>query len=183
MVIIELEGEEYNMPSGWDEVNIDMFEKIVHLSTGLSKYKSEIEFSIDMMALLTGAEKESLMKMTRKSFETLNGRLSWVNTEVKPSKKKIFTIDGEEFMPIENLNELSMGESISLEITIKDSNEANILTNILPILIRRVKLVERTNGKRKKVPASFNAEEYEELKELFKNNLTVPDVIELKAFF
>lgn len=183
MIVIEIKEKEYKMPSAWSEVNLDLFEKIIKQTTGLSQYKSETEFSLDLFSILTGAPREDLMLMTRKSFLDLTEQINWVFEEVVPTKRKHWVINGEEFMAVENLNTLSMGESISLEIMIKDSNEENILTNILPILIRRVKKIQRTNGKVKKEPASFDSNEYEELKELFKSKLTVPDVVELKSFF
>ena len=164
MITIELENREYTMPSGWHEVNLEMFEKIYELSSILHSYKSETEFSLDMFKVITGAPKEDLLKLTRKGFETLLKYTEWATGDIKPTGKKLFTIDGEEWMALEDLNTLSMGDSISLELIIKDSKDWEMLTNILPVLIRPVKTIQRTNGKTKKVPGDFDANRYEELK-------------------
>ena len=76
-----------------------------------------------------------------------------------------------------------MGDSVSLELVIKDSDEASVLANILPILIRKAKKVKKSNGDIKIVPDSFKSEEYGELKKLFSEGLMVGDVINLKTFF
>jgi hypothetical protein len=183
MILIELGDKEYKMPEGWNEVNLEMFERIVKLSSLLNSYKSEIEFSLDMFSILTGAPMEELKKLTRGGFETLSSKVEWVNTDIKPSGKKSFILDGEEWMPVDDLQSLSMGDSISMELMIKDSTDETILTNLLPVLIRRVKKIQKANGRVKKVPGDFEADKYEETKELFKKNLYVADVFQLKSFF
>jgi hypothetical protein len=183
MIIIELEGKDYKMPENWNEVNVGLFEEIVKMTSILSEYKSEVQYTIDMFSVLTGAPADALSRMTRKGFEDLSKVSDWVNDEVKPGDKRLWVFDGIEYMPVEKLDSLSMGDSVSLELIIKDSNEATILTNILPILIRKVKKVQKENGKVKKVPGDFDADGYEELKNLFKERLMVTDVINLKSFF
>ena len=183
MITIEIENKEYKIPSGWNDVNLEMFEEIYKLSSILNSYKSETEFSLDMFQVITGAPKEDLLKLTRKGFETLVKWTEWATGDIKPTNKKIFIIDGEEWMPLEDLTTLSMGDSISLELLIKESKDWELLTNILPVLIRPVKVVGKTNGKTKKVPGDFDANNYNEIKELFKKELKVADVFQLRAFF
>jgi hypothetical protein len=183
MITVELEGREWNMPAGWNEVSIEMFEKIVKQSSMLNDYKSQTQFAIEMFHVLTGAPIEDLNKMTRAGFETLSKYTEWVNTEIKGTKRKTWVFDGIEYMAIEDLNALTMGESVSMELIINDSTSEELLTNLLPVLIRKVKKIQKTNGKVKKVPDAFDANEYNELKELFRKNLMVADVFELKSFF
>lgn len=183
MITIKLEGVDYKMPESWNEVSVGMFEEIVRLTSILNEYKSEVQYTIDMFSLLTGAPVEVLNKITRKGFDDLSKLTEWVNVEITPSDKKSWVFDGIEYMPVDKLDNLSMGDSVSMELIIKDSNEANILTNILPVLIRKVNKVQRENGKIKKEPGEFKSGEYEETKELFKERLMVADVIKLKSFF
>lgn len=183
MITIELEGREYKVPESWNEVNIKLFEEITRMATLLPEYKSDVQYTLDMFSVLTGAPVEDLVKMTRKGFEDLSKVCDWVNEEVQASDKKVWVFDGIEYMPVENLDSLTMGDSVSLELMIKESSEATILGNILPILIRKVKKIQKENGKIKKVPGEFVADEYNETKELFKERLMVTDVIRLKSFF
>jgi hypothetical protein len=120
--------------------------------------------------------------MTRGSFEQLSNLVGWASENVVPNGIREWTIDGEEWMSVKNLDSLNMGDVVSLEIMIANSNPHDLLTNILPILIRRVKLVQK-GGQTCKIPSDFNADEYNEIKELFKKNLMVSDVSELKDFF
>lgn len=183
MKIIELEGKEYKVPIGWNEINIEKFEEIYRLSNSLVDYESETLFALDMFAVLTGAPRTDLEKLTRKGFETLAEITSWANGDIVPSNKKLFTIDGEEFIALDNMNSLTMGETISLEMMIKESKPEELLANILPILLRRVKETTDAKGRVKKVPSAFNAEEYASLKSLFRKNLYVTDVYNMKVFF
>lgn len=182
MIVIELNGKEYNLPEGWNEVSVRVFQEIAEIAGRYSDYKSDIEYIVDMLEGLTGAPKEELMKMTRRSFDALTSKITWVNGEVKPSKKTNWLIGGEEWIPVTDLDSLTMGDTVSLEIMIKESNETTILGNILPILIRRVKKIEK-GGKIKKVPSEFAADEYKETREIFLDKMMVSDVIQLKTFF
>jgi len=178
MMILEIEGKEWNVPGNWNEVSLEQFEKITKLATALGEYKSDIDYSIDMFSVITGAPREDLLKMTRAGFESLSKLLQWAEEEIIPSDKDLFVIEGEEWGVLKNLDLLKMGESVSLELVIKESTPDTILTNILPILIRPIKIVD---GKKKL--SDFKAEDYEETKELFRKNLTISDVISLRSFF
>lgn len=183
MITLELENEQYDLPEGWHEVSVGKFQKILEIINLFGDYKSEIEYVIDMLQVLTDAPKSSLMKMTRGSFDILANKLQWLNVDVQPVEKSSWIIGGVEYMPLKNLDGLSMGDSVSLELMIKESTEANILGNILPILIRKVKKIESNGGAIKKVPDEFDAEEYAQTREQFLHKIMVAEVISLKVFF
>ena len=86
-------------------------------------------------------------------------------------------------MTIENLDALEMGDVVSLELQVANSQNWEILTNMLPILIRKVKKVEKSDGTIKTLPGKFDAVSYEETKQLFRKHLMVADVNELRSFF
>jgi hypothetical protein len=182
MIIIELEGKEYNMPQSWEEVSLEMFEKIVDLTSIFSEFQSRYQFSIEMLSILTSAPKEQLSKMSKKSFEELATACEWSQQQITTKSKKKFNIDGEEYLVIKDLNSLEMGDMVSLELMIGNSSPSNLLINILPILIRKAKVINKS-GKVVKVPGPFVAEEYELLRDKFKRNLNVADVNDLKDFF
>lgn len=183
MIVIELEGKEWNLPSGWDEVSVELFEKVVNHSIIVDDYISQVQHTIDLMSIMTGAPKEELNKMTRKSFEELSNRLDWLKDDLKPSGKKTFMIGDEEYIAIDDFDNLSMGDSASMELIIKESNETNILGNLLPLLVRKSKKIYKDGGKTKIVPEDFEASEYEKTKAFLKSNMMVSDVMHLKSFF
>jgi hypothetical protein len=182
MIIIELEGKEYKMPESWIEVNLELFEKLATHANLLADYKSKFQYSVEMIAILTGAPVGDLMRMTRGSFEELSTKVEWATDEVTSTGIREWIIDGEEWMAVKDLNSLNMGDIVSVELMIQNSDSVTLLGNILPILIRRVKSIER-GGKTIKVPDDFNADDYDEIKKLFKKNLSVADVMELRVFF
>ena len=183
MIIVEINNKEYNLPQSWSEVNIEMFEKIMKQASILSTYKSQVLYSLEMFSILCGAPIEDLKEMNRESFDKMGELCDWVNDNIEPSGVDTWTIEGVEYKAVSNLNSLNMGDNISLEMMINESDEANILANILPILIRKTKDVVKEDGTKKKVLADFDADNYSETRELFKKNLNVADVFQLKSFF
>lgn len=183
MVTIELDGREYKMPEGWHEINVLKFEKLIKHFGLLAEFKSQYQYAIELFAILCEAPYDDLKRITRGSFETLAKRIEWTSGDIPPTGVKRFTIKGVEYMTIRDLNALEMGDVVSLELQIKNSPTWEILTNILPILIRKVKRVERADGTIEEGPEDFDAERYEETKDLFRQELMVADVNELKSFF
>ena len=85
--------------------------------------------------------------------------------------------------PIKDLNKLTMGDNISLELMISESNESNLLNNILPILMRRVKTIKGEGGITYEELDSFHSEKYSEIRNLLVKNIMITDVITFKDFF
>jgi hypothetical protein len=136
-----------------------------------------------MFSILSVASVDELKEMNRESFDKMGDLCDWTNDEILPSGKSSWIIDGVEWSAVNNMNALSMGDNISLELMINESDEANILGNILPILIRKTKEVTKENGEIKKSLMDFDADSYEETRTLFKKHLNVADVFQLKSFF
>lgn len=180
---IELEGMEYKLPLGWSEINIEKFEKLVKHFSILSEYKSQFQYAIELFAILLDAPIDNLSKITKGSFEILADKIKWSDGEIKPTGIKEWTIGGQDYMVIKDLNSLEMGDMVSLELQIQNSQNFELLTNILPILVRRVKVITDVRGETKRVPDKFDAENYEETKQLFRKELMVADVNELRDFF
>lgn len=183
MITIELDGREYQMPTGWHEINIEKFEKLVRHFSILSEYKSQYQYAIELFSILTEAPVEEMSKITKGSFETLASRIEWTKEDIEPTGVRTFNVEGQDYMTVENLDALEMGDVVSLELQISNSQNWELLTNMLPILIRKVKKVEKSDGTIKLVPDKFDANEYEETKQLFRKNLMVADVNELRSFF
>lgn len=182
-MIIELEGHEYTLPEGWGEVNLEKFEKLMKHFSVLSEYKSQFQYAIELFAILLDAPVDKLSKITKGSFELLAEKIKWSDGTITPTGTKEWTIEGQDYMVVKDLNSLEMGEMVSLELQIGNSQNWELLTNILPILVRKVKTINLPNGDIKKVPDRFDAESYEETKQLFRKHMMVADVNELRDFF
>lgn len=183
MITIELDGKEYDMPDGWHEINIEKFEKLVKHFSILSEYKSQYQYAIELFSILMDAPVEEMSKITKGSFEILATKIEWTKQDIPPTGRRNFIIDGEEYMAVRNLDALEMGDVVSLELQINNSQNWELLTNMLPILVRKAKKVQKSDGTYKTIPGDFNADEYEETKELFRKHLLIADVNELRSFF
>lgn len=183
MELIEIEEKEYKIPSGWHEVTIEVFNRIAEVSMGLSNYKSDYQFSVDMFEAITGAPKEDLLKMTRRGFEVMTSLTEWAKEEIPKKEISNWNFAGFDWIAISDLNSLSMGDSISLEILLKDSEGHTLLSNILPFLIRKAKTKVGADGKKKLVPSDLDMEEYNDIKEILTKNLMISDVMHLQGFF
>lgn len=182
MKTFELEGQEYTLPEGWHEVSVELFEKLAEHSLMLSEYKSQLQFSLEMLSILLGLEVEKLKRLNKASFDILSDSCEWANQKIVPSGKKEFSIENEIYEPIKDLNSLTMGEQIDLEILLNDAKPFESLSSILPILVRRMKTIVK-EGQEKRVRCDYDAEEFLKNKELFKKHLMVADVINLKDSF
>jgi hypothetical protein len=182
MVICKIGEKEYNLPEGWNEVNLDKFEKIIKKNQSISEYKSQVLFGLEIFSILIDADIEDLKTLTKNSFEVLSKEIEWINVAPVGEEKTEFKIGNEIFRPLKDLNKLTMGDNISLELLIKDSDEANMLINILPVLLRKVKKVKTEDGEIEELEP-FVAEKYNERKTLFGKSIFITDVINFRDFF
>jgi hypothetical protein len=182
MIKLEIEDKEFSLPEGWHEVSVELFSKITEHSGFLSEYKSQTLFALEMLALLIGTEKETIMKLNKESFSKLAELCSWMNSDVKEGDKTEWVIDGEVWIALTDFNKLTMGEAISLELILSESKPHDILTNLLPLLVRKTKTVVKGDEKIL-VPTDFNEDEYDENKQLLKKEIMITDAIKLKGFF
>jgi len=182
MITFEIGGKDYELPEGWDEVSLEKFEKIVKHGSILSEYKSKILYAIELIAILLDAPVDDITRLDRPSYEILAEKCSWANGVPKTRMVKKWNINDVEYIAFEELNKLTMGDSVSLELMINESNEQNVISNILPILVRKAKKVMR-DGKEVLEPGEFDADNYEKTKELFRKHMMISDVIWIKDFF
>lgn len=182
MVICKIGEKEYNLPEGWTEVSLEKFEKIIQKNASIAEYKSQVLFGLEIFSILIGSDVEDLKSLTKTSFEILSKEIEWINTAPTGVEKDEFIIGDEMFRPLKDLNKLTMGDNISLELLIKESNEANLLINILPVLLRKVRKIKTENGEIEELEP-FDAEKYAERKELFTKNIFITDVINFRDFF
>ena len=182
MVIVKIAEHEYNLPESWDEVSLEKFRKIVEKNQLISEYKSQILFGLEILSILIDCSVEDLKNISKASFETLVEEIKWIHTAPVAKEKEEFTILGERWKPIKDLNKLTMGDNISLELMINNSTEATLLINILPILLRKAKVVKLESGELKEELMPFDDKNYEELKDAIQKNIFITEVMSFKDF-
>jgi hypothetical protein len=183
MITLKINNKEYGLPEGWSEVNLDKFEKIMVKNSQIKEYKSQILFGLEVLSILIDCEVDDLKNLTRASFETLSNEISWINEAPVGIEKDNFIIEGEMWRPIKDLNKLTMGDNISIELMIGESNETNILNNILPILMRKVRGVKGEGGITYEELEPFDSMNYVKTRGLLSKSVMITDVINFKDFF
>lgn len=182
MVIVKIENEEYNLPEGWDEVNLEKFRKIMEKNKLIGEYKSQILFGLEILSILIDCGVERLMKISKNSFEKLVEEIQWINELPVAKDVDEFFILGERWKPMKDLNRLTMGDNVSLELMINQSTEETLLINILPILLRKVKVVKLENGEVREELMPFDDKNYEEIKDAIQKNIFITEVMNFKDF-
>lgn len=183
MIVVKISDKEYNLPEGWNEVNLFKFEQILKKNALISEYKSQVLFGLELFSILIDCPVDDLKNLTKSSFETLIKETEWMKSEVVGEKKEQFVINGEVFKPLKDLNKLTMGDNISIEMVINESDESNLLINILPILLRKVRTIKNETGCLVEELESFQPELYNERKVLFSKEIFITDVIGFRDFF
>lgn len=182
MIVVKIQGKEWDLPEGWHEVNLKKFAEIITKNTQIAEYKSQIKFSLEILSILLGCAVEDLHNLTKESFEILTGEIGWLSDEPVGVDKDDFIIGGKKYRLLKDLNKLKMGENISLELVIKESTQADLLINVLPILLREVREVKNGDQIEESL-LDFSAEDYHNTKTLFSENIFITEVINFKSFF
>lgn len=186
MITININGEKYDCPSEWNEVTLRKFYNVMVLAEKKKDFKSDLDYTLDFIHYLSDIPKERLMDLKSESYVKLVNQLDWVSKEPKGQDIDIIEIDDKKFMFPKDLNNLTMGESISVELAIKDNegNLAEAFINLLPILLRPVKEIKDLDNddiKYEQIP--LDTENIESRKELFMDKLMVTEVIKFRDFF
>lgn len=158
----------------WSDVKVKNFEAVVELAINKDKYKSETEFGLRVTAALLGIPYAEILTYSTEQFQQLQKDLEWSNKPVEHNGKTVYIINGRKYAPIKNPNKLTMGAAIDAELMISNSKEYDIISSLLPILLREV-------VGNKQLP--YSSKDYYENRKLFSENLSIADVIHLKDFF
>lgn len=183
MIEIEIDNKMINCPESWDDVKLNTFEELLHFTKTTKLTQDNVLYSLKVFSILLKVDINILKKTTRAGFISLANLLSFANIEPTPSDKKEWIINKHKYRAMEDLNQLTMGDTLSIETILKDIDEAYITSAILPFIIRPV--VNRTN-EQGEIDECLSEVDYKKLnktKELFSKELSIRDVLLLKDFF
>lgn len=167
-----------NVPTGWNEVNVKMFEEILAVEEKKELFQTPTEYGLNILSIITKIPYDMLLKATAEQFTEINGKLDWTSKPPVPSRKNEYLIKGKKYLALTNLNQLTFGEVIDAEIIIKDFPSSKLLSKLLPILVRQAVTKDR-----KLVPSDFDATNYQANVKLLSENLMITDVLHLQDFF
>jgi hypothetical protein len=129
MIKVEIDNKPYDIPSGWDELNLSNFMRLYPILD--KNFDSDIDKSCNIISCIIGIDNDELFNIPLSDLYSLIDIMSWIN--VLPSKVVDFImIDDVKYVPV-NLSNITTGEFISLEVINKQGVEQNLhlMTSIL----------------------------------------------------
>lgn len=164
----------YEIPESWKEVNVEQFCKIMEAQELLDN-KNPIMASVKMINAITGIPEDIIMLTPVDEVKKISESLQFTNTEIETNETESVIVDGEEYFIKKDFNSLNMGEVITIE-TIMDQTNQNIFKafdQLLCIFLRK----KKDNGKLE----AFKTEHLTRA-DIFKK-VSISDIYQTMVFF
>lgn len=138
-VKVEIDDEVtcFTLPTGWDEVSIQEFAKLFSVPRDNQPL---LEQAIDAISLLGGIDKDIIYQLPYEEFGKLANAMEFVNTEMVPEDLgEGVDIEGETYYFKKDFSKFTMGEIISIETLLSQSNNNLFLVmdKLLCIFLRK----------------------------------------------
>ena len=166
MIKLQIEDQLYDFPSSWEEVTLGQFMQL----SMINDTENQIERVIKLINALSDISEYVIERISLSDLSKID--LSWIDKEVPSVPMSRFTFEGKEYGAME-FTKLTLGEFSDLEHFIKENYLGNV-HRVMAILIRPI-----VDGKIEK----YDADSLEERATILKNNMTIPHVNGLSAFF
>ena len=164
-------NKEILIPTSWQDVNLGEFIALSKLD--IDSYKTPIEYYIHMLRVFGNENIEDIFEYIKAvDINNIVGQMSFLNTPPKQLNNKSVKIGKETFHLIKSLNDITVGEYVSIESLIEqgklDSVEA--IPIILSVILRPL-------------DEDFDSDKCAERIKLFKQSLSIEDVLGMSVFF
>jgi len=170
----KVKGETYHMPECWDDVDIKTYKKIID-TFNRSKDKGDTSIIIDVISELTGMPNKDIYYLDVDTFNAMASTLNFVGTDIPDRDVEFITINGEKYGFKNQYEKLNVGEMISIEQMIKNSDNVSIeVDKVIAVIMRKV----NDDG----TLADFNSDLVDEYIKLIQD-IKITDVYKLCIFF
>lgn len=168
----ENKKKEILVPTSWNEVTVDMYQQLSMLNR--EDYKSDYSYSVDILEIL--CDSPYIRYVSLEVFTELSGHISFISESPKPNDEEELVIGDKTYRWVGNLNQLTVGEVISIEqcIDLEQLSYSCSLDVVAAVLLREVK----DDGTLK----NFDAKDFGLHRELF-GKLPVSDIQGKVNFF
>lgn len=138
-VKVEFDDEvvEFSLPTGWDEVSIQEFCRLFSVPRDEQPL---LEQAIDAISLLGGISKDVIYQLPYEEFGKLANAMEFINTEMVPEDlQEGIDIEGETYFFKKDFSKFTMGEIISIETLLSQSNNNLFLVmdKLLCVFLRK----------------------------------------------
>tara|TARA_R110001599_G_scaffold125135_2_gene297923 strand:- start:430 stop:942 length:513 start_codon:yes stop_codon:yes gene_type:complete len=164
-------SKEILIPTAWEDVTLSEFIELSKLD--IDSFDTPIEYYIRMLGIFGNDDLNNILEFVKLTdIKDIINQMAFMNTPPRNLDNKEVTIKGEVFRLIENMNELTVGEYISIETLIEQGKLDSIssIPAILSVIL-------------KPVGEEFDSNLVNARMELFKNELSIEDVLGMSVFF
>lgn len=181
MIDIKINDNTYKLPSCWEDITLKDYKAIYDFEKNHT-FKSDVLYSVHLMAMLMGCDSDELMKFTSEQFEKLVDQIEWVKEDPKNTNIKEVVLNDITYVVTNDLNTITMGEKVSIDTILQ--NDPSDLCGLMCVLLRpRVKIYNAEKGEEEYEQEEFNIKNYSYRRELFFENLKLVDVKGITDFF
>ena len=164
-------SKEILIPTAWEDVTLNEFIELSKLD--IDSFDSHIDYYISMLGIFGNDDLNNILEFVKLTdVADIINQMAFMNTPPKNLDNKEVTIKGEVFKLIENMNELTVGEYISIETLIEQGKLDSIssIPAILSVIL-------------KPIGEKFDSNLVNARMELFKDELSIEDVLGMSVFF
>ena len=164
-------NKEILIPTSWQDVTLGEYIELSKLD--ISSYKSPVEYYIHMLRLFGNDDIESIFEYIKAvDLNSIVGQMDFMKEQPKQLDNKSIDVNGVKFYLAKNLNEITVGEYVSIEQMIETDklDSVSAIPVILSVILRPL-------------DEEFDSNLCAERIELFKNSLSIEDVLGMSVFF
>jgi len=169
---LDIDGEvtQLSTPQEWAEVTVGQSIRINSID---KEGKSELALIVSILSILTGIEEEILWMLSPEQFMELSEVIKFTNQEIVGTKVDSVMVGEEEYFLKKDFEKLTLGEIISIETIMKqsDGNLTDAMGKLLCIFLRK----KKPNGNLETFRNSFmdREEQFMDLKITDVNNVFI----------
>lgn len=169
------EIKKITIPESWEEVSLGLYQKIDSLR--YREYHSDVAYFIDIIDKMGIMDKGMLLQLDVIELNKIAQEIGWVVNLPEIEEKTEVEIDGQVFRFKSELEKMTVGEAISIEMLMDSGKQTEIesIDIVLSVLLRPID----ENGEMEE----FNADLVDERRELFLEKLSIVDVYGFIIFF
>jgi len=156
------------LPTEWSDVTLGEF--IVLSKLDINDQISPIDYYVKILRVFGNDISEVAKYIKVTDSKVIANALAFMNVKPVPNNIKEVKIDGIKYYLPTNMNELSIGEVVSIETLIEGLDSIGAIDAILSVILRPEGEV-------------FDSNKIDERRRLFKANLNIEDVLGMSVFF
>jgi len=132
--------ENITVKTSWSDINLREFMEISELENDEALKSTVIAKKVKLLASISNATYDEILDLDRSSLSVLIEATDFLHSDPEININPTFKVDGIEYMMMPDLDQMTAGESISLEQVLLSAEDTKgaIIADLLPILVRPV---------------------------------------------